>query len=197
DWAKLQVSQASTLAHLVSDLQAHRGRALLHAGREQPAEIHALCHAINHALGAFGQTIQAIAPVASQSGEAASLAALVADMQAGKVDTLLILGVNAAYTGPVNIDWASAIKKVPQSIYLGEYADETAEQCRWHVPAAHEYERWGDIRAYDGTVTIQQPQVRPLYGGRSAHEILAMLLGTTQPDDHALLRDHWQRAGGA
>jgi molybdopterin-containing oxidoreductase family iron-sulfur binding subunit len=118
-------------------------------------------------------------------------------MQAGKVDTLLILGVNAAYTAPAELDWAGALQQVPQSIYLGEYADETAAQCRWHIPASHEYERWSDIRAHDATVTIQQPQVRPLYGGRSAHEILAMLLGTTQPDDYALLRSRWQGVSGA
>ncbi|HXR86895.1 MAG TPA: TAT-variant-translocated molybdopterin oxidoreductase, partial [Stellaceae bacterium] len=194
-WKSAQAPQAQALAALIGDLQAHRGSALLHPGREQPAEIHALCHAINHALG--GPTVRAIEPVeAMPTSHASSLASLIADMQAGQVDTLLILGVNAAYTAPADLDFAGALKNVPHAIYLGLYDDETAALCQWHVPAAHEYESWSDVRAYDGTVTIQQPQVKPLYGGRSAHEILAMLLGTPQPNDYALLRAHWQKAAG-
>jgi MoCo/4Fe-4S cofactor protein with predicted Tat translocation signal len=195
-WKSSEVPQAQVLTALIGDLEAHRGTALLHPGREQPAEIHALCHAINHALG--GQTVRAIEPVeANPLSNASSLATLVGDMRAGKVDTLLILGVNAAYTAPADVDFVGALKSVPHSIYLGLYGDETAALCEWHVPAAHEYETWSDLRAYDGTVTIQQPQVKPLYGGRSAHEIIALLLGDTQPNDHTLLRGHWQHASGA
>jgi molybdopterin-containing oxidoreductase family iron-sulfur binding subunit len=195
-WKSTEAPQTEELAALIGDLEAHRGTALLHPGREQPAEIHALCHAINHALG--GETARAIEPIeASPTSHASSLGALATDMQAGKVDTLLILGVNAAYTAPADLDFAGALKHVPHAIYLGLYDDETAELCQWQIPAAHEYESWSDIRAYDGTVTIQQPQVKPLYGGHSAHEILAMLLGATQPSDYALLRAHWQHASGA
>jgi MoCo/4Fe-4S cofactor protein with predicted Tat translocation signal len=195
-WKNSEVPQTEVLKALIGDLESHRGAALLHPGREQPAEIHALCHAINHALG--GQTARAIEPVeAKPIPNASSLATLVDDVQAGKVDTLLILGVNAAYTAPADLGFAGALKRVPHSIYLGLYEDETAALCEWHIPAGHEYEAWSDVRAYDGTVTIQQPQVKPLYGGRSAHEILALLLGTTQSYDYALLRAHWQHASGA
>jgi len=198
DWAQQTPPQADLLGALVADLQAHRGRVLLHPGPEQPATIHALCHGINHALGAFGATVRAIAPVeATPRSQANSLAALIADMESGKVDTLLILGVNLVYDAPADLDVAAALKKVPHAIYCGEYADETAALCTWHIPAAHEYESWGDIRAYDGTVTIQQPQVRPLYGGYTRHEILALLLGTPKPNDYALLRDRWRQESGA
>jgi molybdopterin-containing oxidoreductase family iron-sulfur binding subunit len=186
------------LETLVADLQAHRGRGLVHAGREQPAEIHAVVHAINGALGNFGHAVQAIEPVeAAPTAQAQSLAALVEAMAGGKVDTLLVLDVNAAYGAPGELDFAGALGKVPLSIYLGAYRDETATLCRWHVPATHAFEAWGDVRAHDGTVTIQQPQARPLYGGHSAHELLAVLLGDTRPEDRALLRAHWQRAAGA
>jgi molybdopterin-containing oxidoreductase family iron-sulfur binding subunit len=198
DWTQQKSPHADVLSALAADLQTHRGAALLHAGREQPASVHALCHAINHTLGAFGTTMQAIAPFdAAPQSHTDSLTALVADMASGKVDTLLILGVNLAYDAPADWDVAAALEQVPHAIYLGEYADETAALCGWHIPAAHEYESWGDIRAYDGTVTIQQPQVRPLYGGYGRHEILALLLGTPKPDDYALLRAHWQQASGA
>ena len=45
--------------------------------------------------------------------------------------------------------------------------------CEWHIPEAHYLETWGDIRGHDGTVTIQQPLIAPLYGGKSAIELLA------------------------
>ena len=198
DWAHGAPPQADVLGAIAADLRAHRGRALLHAGREQPAAVHALCHAINHALGGFGKTVEAIEPLApAPASYAQSLAALVADMERGQVDTLLILGTNVGYDAPAELDIAGALKHVRHAIYLGEYADETAALCTWHIPAAHEYEGWSDIRAYDGTVTILQPQVRPLYGGYTSHTILALLLGAPQPDDYALLRDRWQRASGA
>ncbi len=82
---------------------------------------------------------------------------------------------------------------MPLSVSLALYADETAIASTWHVPAAHEYEAWSDARAFDGTVTIQQPQVRRLYGGHSAQELLAVLQGNTLPEDYGLLRAFWQK----
>ncbi len=198
DWSNEAAPHSDALKLLAADLMSHRGRSLLHAGREQPPEIHALCHAINQALGNFGQTLRAIEPVAAPvaDGHARSLSTLTDDMAAGKVDTLLILSANAVYTAAADKDFGAALGRVGLSIYLGDYADETAERCHWHIPATHEYEAWGDIRAFDGTATIQQPQVRPLYGGHSAHEVLAVLLGETRPDDLSLLRAHWQHSAG-
>ncbi|HEX6843388.1 MAG TPA: TAT-variant-translocated molybdopterin oxidoreductase [Stellaceae bacterium] len=194
DWAQDDAPDAERLRPVAADLLAHRGRALVHAGREQPVEVQALVHAINHALGAFGQTVRAIEPVAAMPPSAAqSLAALAQDMAAGKVDTLIMLGTNPVYTAPADLDFARALAEVKLSIYLGPYADETAEQSHWHVAETHEYEAWSDARAFEGTATILQPQVRPFYEGRSAHELLALLLGDTAPDGFATIRERWQR----
>jgi MoCo/4Fe-4S cofactor protein with predicted Tat translocation signal len=195
DWAQGDAPDAERLMPIAADLLQHRGRALVHAGREQPVEVQALAHAINHALGAFGQTVRAIEPVAVAPpvSEAQSLAALTQDMVAGKVDTLIMLGTNPVYTAPADLDFSRALAEAKVSIYLGAYADETADQSHWHVAETHEYEAWSDARAFDGTVTIQQPQVRPFYDGRSAHELLALLLGDTAPDGLAILRNRWQR----
>jgi MoCo/4Fe-4S cofactor protein with predicted Tat translocation signal len=197
-WTNIGNEDGELLAAIATDLRRHKGRALVHAGREQPVEVHALAHAINGALGAFGRTVQAIEPVAAKPlGQAPSLAALVEDMNAGKVDTLVMLGTNIVYTAPADLDVAAALGKVKLSIYLGDHADETAARCRWHIPQTHEYEAWSDARAFDGTVTIQQPQVRRFYAGRSAHELIATLLGDTAPEGYAILRARWQSEAGA
>jgi MoCo/4Fe-4S cofactor protein with predicted Tat translocation signal len=186
-------ARSAWLNALADDLSQHKGKALVHAGREQPAEIHVLADAINNALGAFGNTVRLIAPVLANAGSMQqSVAKLVQDMAAGKVDTLLMLGVNPVYDAPADLDFAGALHRVPFSVSLALYEDETARAATWRIPAAHEYETWGNARAFDGTVTIQQPQVRPLYDGHSAQQICALLLGDFVSDDYKLIRDYWQ-----
>ncbi len=193
DWKQASVKDAAWLDAAAQDLTQHHGGVLVHAGREQPVEIHLLADAINGALGAFGATIRMIEPVAaSPLSQARSLTELAGDMAAGKVDTLLMLDANPVYTAPADADFVGALRHVPLSVSLALYADETALASTWRIPAAHEYEAWSDARAFDGTVTIQQPQVRRLYGGHSAQELLAVLQGDTQPEDYALLRAFWQ-----
>ncbi|MGA1858083.1 TAT-variant-translocated molybdopterin oxidoreductase [Azospirillum sp. 11R-A] len=180
------------LAAVARDLSANRGAALVHAGPAQPPAVHALVHAINDALGGPGQTVSHIEPVeADPVDHAQSVGELAADMAAGTVDTLLILGANPVFTAPADLDFAGALGKVPLSIHLGTAVDETAMLCTWHVPEAHELERWGDARAFDGTATIQQPQVQPLWGGWSPQELLAVLDGETRPDGYAIVRQSW------
>jgi MoCo/4Fe-4S cofactor protein with predicted Tat translocation signal len=176
-----------------ADLQQSKGKALVHAGREQPVEVHVLTDAINGALGAFGNTVKLIAPVEFGRGsKQQSMAELVQDMRTGKVDTLLILGANPVYDAPADLNFAGALKRVPLSVSLSLYEDETALACTWRIPAAHDYETWGDARAFDGTVTIQQPQLRPLYGGRSAQQVLGVLAGAPAEGDYKSVRDFWQ-----
>src|SRR5205814_2060028 len=194
EWAQSQTKVASWLAAAAHDLMQHKGRALVHAGREQPVEVHLVADAINGALGAFGKTIRPIEPVTvSPIPQQQSLRELVADMTAGRVETLLMLETNPLYSAPADLDFAAALKRVPLSVSLALYADETAEASTWLIPATHEYEAWSDARAFDGTVTIQQPQVRRLYGGHSAQELLAVLLADTSPNDYALVRAYWQQ----
>jgi molybdopterin-containing oxidoreductase family iron-sulfur binding subunit len=189
-----QTKDASWLTAAAQDLTQHKGRALVHAGREQPVEVHVLADAINSALGSFGKTIRPIEPVAvSPMQHQQSLRELAVDITAGRVDTLLMLETNPLYSAPVDLDFAAALKRVPLSVSLALYADETAAASTWLIPATHEYEAWSDARAFDGTVTIQQPQVRRLYGGHSAQELLAVLLADTSPDDYALVRGYWQQ----
>jgi MoCo/4Fe-4S cofactor protein with predicted Tat translocation signal len=194
EWTQQQIKDADWLKAAAQDLMQHRGHALVHAGREQPEEIHLLADAVNASLGGFGTTIRLIEPVAvSPTPQRQSLEELAGDMAAGKVDTLLMLETNPLYTAPADIDFAGALRHVPLSVSLALYADETAEASTWVIPATHEYEAWSDARAFDGTITIQQPQVRRLYGGHSAQELLSVLQANTSPDDYTLVRDFWQQ----
>jgi molybdopterin-containing oxidoreductase family iron-sulfur binding subunit len=120
-----------------------------------------------------------------------SLRQLTADMQAGAVTTLLILGGNPVYTAPADVPFAAALNKVPFRAHLSLYADETSALCHWHLPEAHYLEGWSDARAYDGTVSIQQPLIAPLYGGRTAHELVSALLGEPR-SSHDIVRDYWK-----
>ncbi|HTZ36624.1 MAG TPA: TAT-variant-translocated molybdopterin oxidoreductase [Stellaceae bacterium] len=193
DWRQAETPAAGWIDAAAADLAQHKGRALVHVGREQPAEIHRLADAINSTLGAFGATIRLIEPVAAAPVALRdSLAALVGDMAAGRVDTLVMLDTNPVYTAPADFGFAAALGRVPHSLSLALYADETAAASRWAVPLAHEYEAWGDARAFDGSATIQQPQLRRLYGGHSAQEVLAVLQGDTMPEDYRLVRAFWQ-----
>ncbi|MGH6682121.1 MAG: TAT-variant-translocated molybdopterin oxidoreductase, partial [Bradyrhizobium sp.] len=194
EWSQARLRDADWLRAAADDLKQSKGKALLHAGRQQPVEVHLLADAINNALGAFGNTVKLIAPVEATPGpKLPSIKGLAEDMGSGKVDTLLILGVNPVYDAPADLDFAARLRHVPFAASLALYEDETALACKWRIPATHDYEVWSDARAFDGTVTIQQPQVRPLYGGHAAQEVLAVLMANFSPDPYTLLRNFWQQ----
>ncbi|MDB6088515.1 MAG: putative 4Fe-4S ferredoxin, iron-sulfur binding [Gammaproteobacteria bacterium] len=165
-----------------ADLTAHPGHALVHVGPDQPAEIHALVHAINEKLGARAATLDLIAPVAhAPADQSASLRELVEDMHAGKVSTLLIIDSNPVFSAPGALGFTEALAKVSFSVALTPTPDETFNAAIWAVPMCHSWEGWSDACAYDGTATILQPQALPLYDGVSPHEMLALCSGAPSP----------------
>jgi Fe-S-cluster-containing dehydrogenase component/anaerobic selenocysteine-containing dehydrogenase len=172
------------------DLSAHRGAALVHAGPEQPPAVHALAHAINDALGAPGKTLRHIEPVASEAD--AGIAELASAMHAGSVDTLLILEANPVFDAPADLGFRAALARVALSVQLTTHADETAQLATFHVPALHSFERWGDARAFDGTASLVQPQIRPLVPGHSPLELLALLVTNDTGDDRRAVQNHWR-----
>lgn len=182
---------AHWLEVLAQDLETHRGAALVIAGEQQPPVVHALAQAINAQLGNLGSSVVLTDPIEIGQG-IRPLAELVTAMQAGEVATLLILDSNPVYTAPADLAFSEALRQVPFSVHLGRYADETAAACGWHIPLLHELEAWGDVRAYDGTVTIQQPLIAPFYQGKSIHELVAALNGDDNASGYTLIRNYWQ-----
>ena len=194
--ASATAGTATFVSAVAADLQKHRGACVIIAGENQPPAVHALAHAMNEELSNIGQTVIYTEPVdANPISQTESLRSLVSDMRAGRVDLLVILGGNPAYDAPADLGFADSLKnsKVAQRIYLGLYQNETAQLCHWHVNETHYLEAWSDARAYDGTVSIVQPLIAPLYNGKSAHEILSTLMGVPDAAGYDIIRSYWQK----
>ena len=184
---------------IARDLLNNKGASLVIAGECQPPSVHALAHAMNATLGNVGKTVFYTDPIeARQVDQLASLQNLVNDLDSGAVDMLLILGGNPVFNAPVDLGLRDRLQKAGMRIRLGLYEDETSEVCQWSLPEAHYLEAWGDARAFDGTVTLQQPLIQPLYEGRSAMEVLQMFTDQPELRGYDILREYWssQRGGG-
>ena len=186
-------AQTRWLTALVNDLTQHRGASLVIAGEEQPPLVHALAHAMNAQLGNIGQTVTFTEPIESEPVDSLqSLRELTEAMATGQVDTLLMIDANPVYTAPVELDFGTQLGKVNFAVHNSLHYDETAERCQWHLPQTHYLEAWSDVRAFDGTATIIQPLIAPLFNSRTAHEVVAALLGQ-QPlrSAYEIVRTYW------
>ena len=196
--ATLSPAARKWLDAVASDLTKHRGTALVVAGEFQPAEVHALAHAINAALGNVGSTLYYTEPVeANPVNQAESFTELCADMDAGRVDTLLIFGSNPVYDAPHDFDFTSKLQKVETSVHVSTHFDETAEYSKWHVAESHYLETWGDVRAFDGTVSVIQPLIAPLYHTHSAFDVLAAFTDKPGLTAYDAVRDRLKTSAGA
>ena len=180
------------ISAVARDLEQHRGASLVVAGDYQPPAVHALAHAMNHVLGNIGRTVVYTEPVVARSTDhGVSLRQLVREMDTGRVDVLLILGGNPVYTAPADLRFGERLAKVGLRVHLGPYDDETSLLCHWHVPEAHYLEAWSDARAYDGTASIIQPLIAPLYEGKTAHEVLVACSDRPERSGYEVVREYW------
>ncbi len=162
---------------LAADLLAHKGRSIIVVGCQQPPEVHALAAVLNDALGNNGRTVTYYdEPTPQRPTHVAAIESLTKAIGQHEVSTLLILSGNPAYDTPVDLNFAALLKKVPLSVRLGNYVDETSQLCTWHLPEAHYLENWGDVRTFDGTVSLVQPMIAPIFGGKSIIEVLAIVM---------------------
>ncbi len=190
---------AAIMSAITKDLNANRGASIVIAGEQQPPRTHVLAHAINARLGNNGKTVIYTDAVEAHPSntpavdQIASLSELTYDMRRGAVTTLLILGGNPVYDAPADLDFLSALQRVPFRASLGLYVDETAEHCHWHIPQAHYLESWSDARAFDGTASILQPLIEPLYGGKTPHQILSLLTQETDQAAYETVRAYWMQ----
>ncbi|GAA4327697.1 TAT-variant-translocated molybdopterin oxidoreductase [Pigmentiphaga soli] len=194
---------------LAAQLAAQRGHGAVIAGPALTPASHELAWRIDAALGNLGRTVEAMPVFGDEAGADADtgagpdanagpeeLPALVADMRAGRVDTLVMVDTNPAYDAPGELAFADALSRVPFSVHLGLYRDETGRAAAWHLPRAHDFEDWGDARAWDGTACIAQPVIAPLYGGWSPHTLLGLLIRDEDASAWDHVRATWRQQWG-
>ena len=184
---------ANTVEAIIDDLKKHNGKAVVVAGETQPHAVHKIVESINNAIGAVGSTVEYIdSPLAYKGDPFKSLRELTVDIKNEEVETLIVIGCNPVYDAPVDLDFVEAFKTVPNRVHHGLYHDETAYYSQFHVPATHPFEGWSDGVAYDGTVSIVQPLIAPLYGPcRSSHQMIAFLNGNSTAKDYDLIQTYW------
>ena len=171
---------------------ANKGKSAILAGASQPPEVHALCHALNSALGNAGQTIRYV-ELTGDAGQSSlnSITALARELDAGTVESLVIIGGNPVYGAPGDIDLAAKIKKLGYSVYLGA-PDETAAAVKTYIPRAHYLEAWGDVETFERQYSVIQPMIKPLWGGVSELEVLGTILGDGVNDGYAVVQRTFQ-----
>jgi molybdopterin-containing oxidoreductase family iron-sulfur binding subunit len=184
------------IAAVAKDLQANRGKSVVIAGDFQPPAVHALARAMNQALGNVDQTVTYGPSLAPRPTDPfASLRELTVAMDAGQVQLLVILGnSNPVFTAPADLKFGERLTKVGLIVYNGLNHDETADLSHWLIPDTHPLETWGDPRSFDGTVTIMQPLIAPLYDSHSAYEVLATFTSNPARKSLEFVKDYWTRA---
>jgi MoCo/4Fe-4S cofactor protein with predicted Tat translocation signal len=181
------------LTALAADLKANSGKCVVIPGEQQSPEVHLAAIAINQALGNVGKTVvytETVNPMPSIQGQ--DIVSLVNDMKAGKVDWLVILNANPVYSAPVDLHFDQAMNSVKHTAHLGSHFNETAVVAEWHINGTHFLENWSDTRAYDGTATVIQPMIDPLYGGKSPHDVIQSMLNDPDTSPYEAVRKTWQ-----
>jgi MoCo/4Fe-4S cofactor protein with predicted Tat translocation signal len=182
---------AKVLRALAADLAANRGASLVLVGHRQPSAVHAAALALNAALGNVGTTVEYHEPKDAVLPTANGLGELTGAMKGGQVKTLVVLGTNPGYDAPADLDFAGAAQRVEEIVHLGSHVDETAALASWHVPAAHFLESWDDARASCGTLSVVQPLILPLFGGKSTVEVMNLLATGQDRPGHDVVQETW------
>jgi len=191
--AQLSPEQRKWAETAAADLKSHAGECLIVAGDQQPAAVHAIASALNAALGNVGKTVIYTEPAEAQvTDQNQEMKRLAEEIDQGKIAVLLILGANPVVTAPADLNFRALMPKITFTAHLSRYIDETARLSLWHIPEMHPFEHWSDARAYDGTVSIIQPLIGPLYPvTKSASDVLGALTGQVKPS-YDLVREYWK-----
>ena len=185
--------QTKYLKAVAADLKAHAGRSVVIAGEQQDPAVLSLALRINEALGNNGKTVlftDAVHPLPTV--QLAELKSLVNDLWSGKVDWLVMLNANPVYDASADLNFKQAMSRAKVTAHLGKHADETGSQTDWQIPASHYLESWSDARSYDGTVSVVQPLIDPLYESHTAHEVVQAMLEEPTKSAYDAVRETWQ-----
>lgn len=189
----LSEGAAQWLDVVARDLQRTRRENIVIAGEGLPPSVHALVHAINASLNNIGSTIVYTATAEfAPTSQVESLRELASDLEQERVQSLVILGGNPAFSSPADLEFSKRLQTAEFCVHLSSEVNETSALCQWHVPQNHFLESWSDARAYGGTISVVQPLILPLYAGRSSHEVLDAMLQPQPRGDYEIIRDYWK-----
>ena len=182
------------ISAVVDDLKKNSGSSVVAAGISQGKAVHTLVRAINEAIGAVGSTVAySNSPAPGPDNPLEGIENFVDAATKGEISTVIIAGSNPMYDAPGDLDIKAAMEAIPLRIHHGLYYDETAFWSHWHIPSTHQFETWGDGVSYDGTESISQPLIAPLYQStRSLAQIIALLNGDGSAKDHDLIKAYWE-----
>ena len=193
---KVEIHEPEAVAWVegcVRQLKQAQGRSLVTAGYRQPEEIHRWVHAINTVLGNIGKTVNyREVPIAASIPSLQGLAELAQDLGSGQVETLIIIGGNPVFDAPADLGFEKKLSQARFTLHLSLFHNETSAACQWHVPENHFLESWSDAVGCDGSTSIVQPLIAPLYSGYSRHQLFALFLGQVSAQDYDLVRDYWK-----
>ena len=177
---------------LAKDLMENRTRSLILVGRRQPPVLHTLVYVLNEALGNIGHTVTYRNPIDLEDSSLTGLTALARSIKNGQVETLIILGGNPVYNSPADLEFNQLLTQVKNSIHLSAAKDETSQQVSWHIPLSHYLESWGDARSADGTLSLIQPLIAPLFDSHSMIELLYLINHGEEKSGYQLVRQTWE-----
>jgi MoCo/4Fe-4S cofactor protein with predicted Tat translocation signal len=181
------------LQALATDLKKNRGRSLILAGRRQPPWVHALIYLINERLNNNGITCGWYPLTDKSISQLEELRQLTVKIKTNEIKTMIILGGNPVYNAPADFQFNTLLKNVPTTIHLSYDLNETAKQANWYLPRTHFLESWGDARATDGSLSVIQPLIAPLFDDcRSIFETLALITSGTESGGYELVRSTWK-----
>jgi molybdopterin-containing oxidoreductase family iron-sulfur binding subunit len=178
---------------VATDLLSNRGKCLVVAGRRQPAGVHAMVYAINDALGNAGNTLSYYPLMDAAISSRPNMSALVRNIKSEMINTLIILSGNPVYNALEDLEFESALKKAEHTIHLSPYFDETSKAVNWHIPQAHYLESWGDAVSVDGTKSVVQPLIEPLFEGKSAPEVANLISSGMDISGYQIIRETWEK----
>jgi len=191
----LSDKQKAAVAQVAKDLGAAKGKALVVSGSNN-INVQLVVNAINEAVGANGATISWDSPIQTRQGIDSEFAALVADMNDGKVGSLLIYDANPAYDYYDAKKFKTGLAKVKTTVSFNGRLDETSELCKYILPSPHFFERWGDTEPKAGFISLIQPVIAPLFLTRPYEESLMKWSGNNQGYEE-FFKAYWEgKLGG-
>ncbi|MFO0556176.1 MAG: Fe-S cluster-containing hydrogenase [Polyangiaceae bacterium] len=189
---KLGDKETKWVKAAAKDLATARGKSIVAVGCRQAPALHALAAAINLALGNIPSTIKLAYLMDDVEQGVGALVELAKQVKDNKIDTLLMLGGNPVFNAPGDLGFADIVKAAKTSIHLSTHVDETSQLATWHIPRAHYLESWSDARCESGILTVMQPLIAPMYGGRTDAEVIERLIGGMR-SPYELVASTWEK----